>query len=137
MGAEARCYADGGGPEERRVVCEMNKRVACFLSAVAVGAIALAVADYTVTRNRAEEYTGEVFELVDSYRFGTAERPLEEEGELLTSRLDEQWRAARRRLEVVCVLAAVIVVVSLASAFRRGRPASGADTARPEAHDDG
>ena len=104
----------------------MNKPTAVFLALMGAVVLALAVADYAAARRRAEAARQKVIELVNSYRFGTADRPFEEEWETVNGEFDRQVRGARLRMQVGGLVAVALIVVSLASYFAgRGKKGIG------------
>ena len=91
----------------------MNKRVALFLAVIGAVVIALAVVDYVLTRKRAQEAVHETVELIQSYRAGSAERPFEEELDLIMERLDRATGRALLRMQVAGLLGVIILATGL------------------------
>ena len=100
----------------------MNKRVALFLIIVGALIVPLAVLDYFASANRADETCQATLELVDSYRFGSAERPLEEENESILRRLEQDKARARFRMQVAGLLGVVIFATGLVFLVGRRSP---------------
>jgi hypothetical protein len=97
----------------------MDRRAALFVIGLGALGIALAVVDYALVSRHETRREQAIIDLVDSYRFGTAQRPLSEEQAMLERHAERVRRRARVRLQVACAVGIVLLVVG-AALIRRG-----------------
>jgi ElaB/YqjD/DUF883 family membrane-anchored ribosome-binding protein len=99
----------------------MNRSAAVLLAGLGVLTVALAVADYVAATSHETEREQDVLDLVDSYRFGTAERTLEDEQAMLEAHANHARERALQRLQVACAIGLVLGVLGAAFVRRRRR----------------
>lgn len=106
----------------------MSRPAALFLTAMGLVTIALGALDYAATRRQSTRWKHKVVELVNDYRFGTADRPFEEELAEIEAESEKDEARSRLRTGAAGLLGLLMLVVGVT--FLRGRSKSSTGPSR-------
>jgi len=114
----------------------MSKPAALFLTVMGLVTIALGALDYAATRRQSTRWKHRVVELVNGYRFGTADRPFEEELAEIEAESEEDEARSRLRMGAAGLLGLLMLIVGVTFLRRRSGSSTGPSRTGPSARGD-